>query len=291
MTACWQSGCTGMIVEDGYCDVCGSPASTPEPVPAGVKAAASLASPSIATQPGRTAVHSGSASPSRPTDARPRTDCNQPGCTGTILEDGYCDVCGCPASQPESVPAGAGAAVSVALPTPADRRGLTAVRRLVGVVAVVFLLGCAVAFYRLAPDVSASGSSPSTAATSSASQAQTKIGTQSAIPGRPSSAKPSASQPRTAPQKAVQVAAVPGSAEPFQAVRIQGAYRGGADTFVRVQRWQAGTWQDFPLATKTDQSGKFTAYVEPGPPGRYRLRVLDPTSGAASKPFVLVIKA
>jgi len=179
----------------------------------------------------------------------------------------------------------------VALPTPADRRGLTAARRLVGVVAVVFLLGCAVAFYRLAPDVSASGSSPSTAATSSASQAQTKIGTQSAIPGRPSSAKPSASQPRTAPQKAVQVAAVPGSAEPFQAVRIQGAYRGGADTFVRVQRWQAGTWQDFPLATKTDQSGKFTAYVEPGPPGRYLLRVVDPESGAASKPFVLVIKS
>jgi hypothetical protein len=224
-----------------------------------------------------------------PTDARLKTACNQPGCAGTILEDGYCDVCGSPASAPEAVPTGAGAAASMALASSADRRRLTAVRRVVGVAAVVFLLGCAVAFYRLAPDVSASGSSPSTAATSSASPAPTKIGAQSATPVRPSSANPPASK-ASAQQVAVQVAALSGSAEPFQSVRIQGIYRGGAAAFVRVQRWQAGKWLDFPLATKTDRSGKFTAYVEPGPPGRYLLRVVDPESGAASKPFVLVIK-
>jgi len=44
------------------------------------------------------------------------------------------------------------------------------------------------------------------------------------------------------------------------------------------------------LPTKTDQAGQFTAYVELGPPGRYRLRLLDPESGAKSKSFVLVIK-
>jgi hypothetical protein len=289
MTACTQPGCTGTIVEDGYCDICGSPASTPAPVPAGAMAAASLASPGLGTPRGPRAVHGGSESPSIPTDARLTTACNQPGCTGTIIEDGYCDVCGSPASSPESVPAGAGAAASVALPTTADRRGLTAVRRVVGVAAVLFLLGCAVVFYRLAPDVSASGSSPSTAATASASPAPTKIGTQSATPARPSNAKPSAST-ASAQQKAVQVAALPGSAEPFQPVRIQGIYRGGADTFVRVQRLQSGEWLDFPLATKTDRAGRFTAYVEPGPAGRYLLRVVDPESGAASKPFVLVIK-
>ena len=80
------------------------------------------------------------------------------------------------------------------------------------------------------------------------------------------------------------------SAKPFQTVRIQGTYRGGADTFLRVQRWEGGKWLDFPLPTKTDQSGQFTAYVELGQPGRYRLRVLDPDSGVTSKPFVLVIK-
>jgi hypothetical protein len=60
---------------------------------------------------------------------------------------------------------------------------------------------------------------------------------------------------------------------------------------LRVQRWEGGKWLDFPLTTKTDQSGKFTAYVElGGRPGRYQLRVLDPDSLVTSKPFVLVIK-
>jgi hypothetical protein len=67
-------------------------------------------------------------------------------------------------------------------------------------------------------------------------------------------------------------------------------YPGGADTFVRAQRWEAGKWLDFPVPTKTDQSGKFTAYVELDQPGRYQLRILDPKSGVTSTSFVLVIK-
>ena len=80
------------------------------------------------------------------------------------------------------------------------------------------------------------------------------------------------------------------SARPFEAVRIQGTYRGGAGTFLRVQRWEGGKWLDFPLPTKTDQSGQFITQAEFGQPGRYRLRVLDPDSGVTSKPFVVVIK-
>ena len=46
---------------------------------------------------------------------------------------------------------------------------------------------------------------------------------------------------------------------------------------------------DFPIPTKTDQSGKFTTYVALDRPGRYQLRVIDPNSGVMSKTFVLVI--
>jgi hypothetical protein len=80
------------------------------------------------------------------------------------------------------------------------------------------------------------------------------------------------------------------SAKPFEAVRIQGTYRGGTGTFLRVQRWHGGQWLDFPLPTKTDQAGQFITQAEFGQPGRYRLRVLDPDSGVASKPFDVVIK-
>jgi hypothetical protein len=89
----------------------------------------------------------------------------------------------------------------------------------------------------------------------------------------------------------IQLEDLPDSGRPFETIRIQGRYRGGADTFLRVQRSEGGKWLAFPVPTKTDQSGRFTAYVEFGQPGRYRLRVLDPDSGVTSKPFVLVIEA
>ena len=80
------------------------------------------------------------------------------------------------------------------------------------------------------------------------------------------------------------------SAKPFETVRISGTYRGGAATFVRVQRWEDGKWRAFPVPAKTDASGEFTAYVELAKPRRYRLRVLDPRSGVTSEPILLVIR-
>jgi hypothetical protein len=58
---------------------------------------------------------------------------------------------------------------------------------------------------------------------------------------------------------------------------------------LQVQRWEGGEWLAFPLPTKTDKSGKFTAFVELGQPGRCRFRVVDPDSGVTSETFVLVI--
>jgi serine/threonine protein kinase len=91
-------------------------------------------------------------------------------------------------------------------------------------------------------------------------------------------------------KKTIQLVDSAHSAKPFETVRLQGIYRGGAGTFLRVERWEGGKWLAFPLLTKTDQSGQFTAYVELGEPGRYRLRMLDRDSGVVSKPSVLVIK-
>jgi hypothetical protein len=115
---------------------------------------------------------------------------------------------------------------------------------------------------------------------------------QSATPGGGQSiTEPPASAPRSgsAEREAIQVKDVAASARPFETVRIRGSYRDGADTLLRVQRWEDGKWLAFPLPAKTDKSGQFTAYVELGQPGRYRLRLLDPSTGLMSKPFVLVI--
>jgi hypothetical protein len=205
------------------------------------------------------------------------TACPQPGCTGTIVDD-YCDVCGSPAGALPFVPAGAaasgpspGRAAGDGL-TAGRRRVVAAVRRAVGVAAVLFLLGCAVLFYRIVPGFPTSGSRPST----TASPAPTRVGTQNGS--------------GSAATETIQLEDLADSARPFEAVRIQGTYRGGAGTFLRVQRWEGGKWLDFPLPTKTDQSGQFITQAEFGQPGRYRLRVLDPDSGVASRPFVLVVE-
>ena len=102
--------------------------------------------------------------------------------------------------------------------------------------------------------------------------------------------EPSNESPATGGKvRTIQLEDLANTAKPFETVRIHGTYRGGADTFLQVQRLEGGQWLAFPLPTKTDRSGQFTAYVEFGQPGRYRLRVLDPGSGVTSKTFVLVI--
>jgi hypothetical protein len=188
-----------------------------------------------------------------------------------------------------------------------SRPDLTSVRRAVGVAVVSFLLSGGIV-YLVAPDFLGSGSDPTTA-DSAASPAPTRIVTQTARPGGPSSsagrspapdATPSASTKTSGTgdstgsgpvdKQAISVETPADSAKPFQTVPIRGRYHGGADTFVRVQRWDGGRWQAFPLPARTDQSGQFTAFVELGEPGLYWLRVLDPDSRVKSKPFLLVIK-
>jgi len=121
------------------------------------------------------------------------------------------------------------------------------------------------------------------------------------VPAATASATPTVTKPTNEPsnestaigreEPTIQLEDLPDLARPFETVQIQGTYPGEGDTFLRVQRWENGKWLDFPLPTKTNKSGRFTAYVELGQPGRYRLRVLDPDSGMACEPFVLVIKA
>jgi hypothetical protein len=112
--------------------------------------------------------------------------------------------------------------------------------------------------------------------------------TAQSVPTVTATATATVSQPTSEPT--IQLEDLPNSAEPFQTVRIEGTYPSGPNRFLQVQRWEGGEWLAFPLHPKTDKSGRFTAFVEPGPPGRYRLRLLDPESGVTSRTFVLVIK-
>src|SRR5215217_3625345 len=112
----------------------------------------------------------------------------------------------------------------------------------------------------------------------------------STMPSKPTSEASTGSTETEKDESTIQVKGLDASARPFETVRIEGKYPSGADTYLRVQRWDEGEWLAFPIPTKTDQSGQFTAYVELGQPGRYPLRVLDPDTGTTSKTFVIFIE-
>jgi hypothetical protein len=122
-----------------------------------------------------------------------------------------------------------------------------------------------------------------------AQSAPTVAATATATVSKPTS-EPSDKSTPTGAASAIQVQEVSEPASASQTVRIKGRFRGGPNTFLRVQYLEGGKWLDYPLITKTSKSGRFTAYVEPGGPGRYQLRVLDPNSLVTSETFVLVIK-
>jgi hypothetical protein len=171
-------------------------------------------------------------------------------------------------------------AASPAAPAPIVRR--RPVRRGVVVAAVLVLLGCAVALYQIAPGFLTRDSRPS--------------GTASSAPTTGAASPSGGSSPTSDPKngsaqgEAIRLDSVPESGRTFEAVRIRGTYRAGADTFLRVQRWEGGKWVDFPVPTKTDESGRFIAYVQLDQPGRYQLRMLHPASGDTSKTFVIMVK-
>jgi hypothetical protein len=122
-----------------------------------------------------------------------------------------------------------------------------------------------------------------------AQSAPTVTATATATVSSPTSEPSNASTGNGGEVSTIELEDLPTSGKPSQTVPIHGRFSGPAGTFLRVQHWEGGKWLDFPLTAKTDRSGKFTAYVELGGPGRYELRVLDSDSLVTSKTFVVVI--
>ena len=115
--------------------------------------------------------------------------------------------------------------------------------------------------------------------------------TRSATPGGLSSSAGSVIRhPRSgsAEGETIQLEDLADSAKPFQPVRIQGTYRGGGHTFLRVQRgreasgWTSRTHEDRPV-------GPLHRLCRVWAAGSLPASRAGPHSGLTSKPFVLVI--
>jgi hypothetical protein len=304
MTACMQPGCTGTIVDD-YCDVCGSPTGAPPFIPAGAAArqpdpaeeerptqpipraqmtkqpsSTQLTAVPAAADPGAPGVENVDEEKvdpavarqelSRKTEAAP----TGPDDADTVTPRVRAVLNGGRHPRPQLVEQQVLAPLPVQNPEPKKHFGSLA---LAAAILAALLIGGLLFANR---DVGGVTKQSVTTVTATATATVNKSPTE----------RSDESTDTVRGESPIQLEDLAASARPFEAVRIQGTYRGGANTFLRVQRWEEGKWLDFPLPTKTDQSGRFITQAEFGQPGRYRLRVLDLDSGVASKPFVVVIK-
>src|SRR5215207_2448200 len=123
--------------------------------------------------------------------------CVEPGCSGTILDDDYCDVCGSPASAP----AAASARAAAAIPTKPAQRGAdqTAVPNQPA---------------QQGADQTAVPTKPSPASAQAASTSEPSVPVKVAQAALPSWPSPAAAEPAATPVKRRRVLPSPAAAEP-----------------------------------------------------------------------------
>lgn len=105
-----------------------------------------------------------------------------------------------------------------------------------------------------------------------------------APPSGAATGPPSADGTRAAvPPARFRVQAPAAAVSPFQTVPLRGRCPIKQGPVNLLVQWrERGSWETFPLRPRTDRDGHFTAYVELGRPGRYHLRVVNPSTGLAS---------
>ena len=75
---------------------------------------------------------------------------------------------------------------------------------------------------------------------------------------------------------------------PMQQIDLTGTYNGGDGSFLQVQRFQDGSWRDFPVTARVSD-GQFSTYIQTGQTGENRFRMADSESGATSNEVVVTI--
>lgn len=75
---------------------------------------------------------------------------------------------------------------------------------------------------------------------------------------------------------------------PMENIDLTGVYPEGEGAILQVQRFEAGSWQDFPV-TVSVRDGTFTTYVQTGQAGPNRFRMVDTDSGTASNEVKVTI--
>jgi hypothetical protein len=105
-----------------------------------------------------------------------------------------------------------------------------------------------------------------------------KTPTSTAPASTPTPEKPTST---ASPRRQITLSASSTTAGPMETFGLTGVYPGGEGAILQVQRFTAGTWQDFPVTASVGNE-TFQTSVATSQPGPNRFRVVDTDTGLES---------
>jgi hypothetical protein len=90
------------------------------------------------------------------------------------------------------------------------------------------------------------------------------------------------------PSKEISLSAGQTSVSPMQQIDLTGVYPGGEGAILQVQRFEGGSWQDFPVTVSVSDE-TFSTYVQTSQPGPNRFWVVDTDTGEPSNEVKVTI--
>jgi hypothetical protein len=84
------------------------------------------------------------------------------------------------------------------------------------------------------------------------------------------------------PRKRISLQAGEAQVAPMGRIDLTGTYPGGEGAVLQVQKFSAGSWQDFYSISVTVSNATFSTYIQTGTPGVNRFRVIDSDTKLAS---------
>ena len=95
--------------------------------------------------------------------------------------------------------------------------------------------------------------------------------------------------PDQAGNRQLRLSATPTEVSPMGRINLTGTYGSKDNVSLEVQRWENGTWGDFPTSA-TVSVGTFATYVQTSQPGVNRFRVYDPSADVASNVVQITVR-
>ncbi len=102
------------------------------------------------------------------------------------------------------------------------------------------------------------------------------------LSGRPNAKpkKPNKSR-EPEPQPDIALSVTQTEVAPMERIDLTGVYPQGEGAILRVQRFENGSWSDFPV-TASVSGGSFSTYIQTGQGGQNRFRMIDTDNGTVS---------